>query len=543
MLATTTPVAKSTRFNQIRTLSAVQLKNLFGINEMRYTKDKKKKGIFLLLAVCYLLVAVMVAAYVGSMSYAFHYLEMGEIVPMYLYTIISLVMLVLSFFKAGSVLFSMKSYDIMVSLPVSKSAILISRFVTMYVTNLLFAILVMLPGLAVHIWFAKPGISFYLISIPVAIFSPLLPLTISSILGALIKAISSRMKKKSLVEVLLTMAIVIVFLVGGVGMGEQAETMDMEAVKELLSMVTKELGGIFPPALWYHNALQGNILQFLLLLFLPALIFFVFVWILSRKFQEICTGLNATYAKHDYKLETLKAEHVLMSLFKRESKLYFSSSLYVTNTMVGYVLALLLAAAVAVLGVEALADYLGASGYTSLVRQLLPYIFSIPLCMTSASSCSISMEGKTFWQLQVLPVKAQEVYNAKLLWNLALVAPFYVISVLLLLIGVRPDVMTALHYLLVPLVFLLFTTVVGLASNLRFPVLNWDNEARVVKQSASVLVSMLAGMVAVLVPTFLAVGMQLDSYVGYHFAVEGIFLLGTLGLYHLIIRKDFLTIA
>ena len=527
---------------QVLTLSKVQLRNLFGINEMRYTKDKKKKATFALLAAAYLLLILMVVGYIGGMSYAFHILEMGEIVPMYLYTILSLVMLVLSFFKAGSVLFSMKSYDIMVSLPVTKSAILISRFVTMYVTNLLFAFLVMLPGLAVHIWFSKPGLSFYLISIPVILFAPLLPLTISSILGALIKGISSRMKRKNLVEILLTMLLVVVIFVSGFGMGEQAENIDMEAVKELLSMVTVELGGIFPPALWYHNALSGNLLQLLLLLFLPALIFFTFVWILSKKFQEICTGLNATYAKNNYKLNSLKSEHVLVALFKKEQKLYFSSSLYVINTIIGYLLALLLAGFVGIMGVEALAEFLEAVAFVPLLRQMLPFILSLPLCMTGASTCSISMEGKTFWQLQVLPVKAATVYTAKLLWNLVLAAPFYVVSVVLLILGGKPDVLTALHYILLPLVYLVFTIVLGLAANLRFPVLNWDNEARVVKQSAAVLVSMLVSIITVLAPAVLAVGLQWNNYHGYFFAVEGILLSVTAVLYFFITKKELICI-
>lgn len=527
---------------QVLTLSRVQLKNLFGINEMRHTKDKKKKTTFALLAVAYVIIILMVVGYIGSMAFALHYLEFGEIVPMYLYTILSLVMLILSFFKAGSVLFSMKSYDIMVSLPVTKSAILISRFVTMYVTNLLFSLIVMLPGLAVHIYFAKPGIAFYIISLPVILFAPLLPLTISSILGALIKGISSRMKRKNLVEVFLTMALVIAFMVGGISMGEEAESMDIEAVKVLLSAVTKELGSIFPPALWYHNALQGNVLELFLLLFAPALIFFAFVWVLSKKFQEICTGLNATYAKHNYKLQTLKAEHVLMSLFKKEMKLYFSSSLYVTNTIIGYLLALLLAAAVAVLGIEPLTEYLGAPGYAPLVRQILPFVLSLPLCMTSASACSISMEGNTFWQLQVLPIKARDIYVGKILWNLVLAAPFYAVSVLLLLIGAKPDLMTALHYILFPLVGLLFTTILGLACNLRFPVLNWDNEAQVVKQGAAVLVSMLVGMISILAPAGLAVGLQLNSYTGYFFGAEGVFLLVTAVLYSFISKKELIRI-
>ena len=102
--------------------------------------------------------------------------------------------------------------------------------------------------------------------------------------------------------------------------------------------------------------------------------------------------------------------------------------------------------------------------------------------------------------------------------------------------------MTALHYILIPLICLLFTIVLGLASNLRFPVLNWDNEARVVKQGAAVLVSMLVGMIAILIPTILAVGLQFDNYTGYFFIVEGIFLLMTAVLYSSITKKELISI-
>ncbi len=528
--------------NQILTLSRVQLKNLFGINEIRYTKNKKKKQNFALLSVAYVLVILMAVGYVGGLAFGYHYLGMGDIVPMYLYTLLSLLMLVLSFFKAGSVLFSMKSYDIMISLPVTKSAILISRFVTMYVTNLLFSLIVMIPGLAVHIWFAAPGIRFYLISLLVVLFAPLLPLTISSILGALIKGISSRMKKKNLAEVFLTVALVVVIMVGGFSMGEQTENLDMEALKELISTLTNALGDIFPPALWYHLALQGSFLHLVLLLGVPTLVFTLFVWALSKKFTEICTGLNATYAKHDYKLESLKAEHVLLALFKKEMKLYFSSSLYVTNTIVGYILAILLAGAIAVMGVESLAGFMEMNMFLPLLYKVLPFVGAIPLCMMTATACAISMEGKTFWQLQVLPVKVQDVYLAKLLWNLALAAPFYFISVILLIIGAKPDVTDALHYFLLPLVLLIFCIVLGLACNLWFPNFTWDNEAQVVKQGASVLISMLGGMIAVIVPAILAVALQPANYTVYYFVVEGVVLIMTGVLYRSISKKELLRI-
>ena len=528
---------------QVLTLSKVQLKSLFGINEVLHTKDKKKKQNFALLSVAYVLVILMAISYVGGLAYGYHYLGLGDIVPMYLYTILSILMLVLSFFKAGSVLFSMKSYDIMVSLPVTKSAILISRFVTMYVTNLLFSLIVMIPGLAVHIWFAKPGISFYIISLMAVLFAPLLPLTISFILGALIKGISSRMKNKTLVETFLTVGLVVVIMVGSFRMGPKTENLDMEALKELIGTLTSALGNIFPPALWYHQALQGSILHFLLLLGIPALIFTLFVWILSKRFTEICTGLNATYAKHNYKLGELKAEHVLLSLFKKEMKLYFSSSLYVTNSGIGYILAVLLAGAIAVMGVDSLAEFMEMPMFLPLIHKVLPFVLAMPLCMMSTSACTISMEGKTFWQLQVLPVKAKDIYNAKLLWNLAIAAPFYLISVVLMLIGAKPALSDALHYFLIPLVLLAYCIVLGLACNLWFPKLNWDNEAQVVKQGAAVLVSMLGGVIAVIAPAVLAIALQPASYAVYYFVVEAILLIITGALYYFITKKELITIS
>ena len=529
--------------NQVLILSRVQLKNLFGINEIRYSKDKKKKRNFLLLSIAYAMLILMGIGYVVGLVFGLHTLGMGDIAPMYLYTVLSLLMLVFSFFKAGSVLFSMKAYDICISLPVTKSALLISRFVTMYVTNLLLVLFVMIPGLVVHVAFARPGVSFYCISIAAIVFAPLLPLTIASILGALIKGISSRMKRKNLVEVGLTLVIVIPSLIAGFFLEKPMESMDMEAMKELVSLLTETLGKIFPPALWYHNALCGNILEFLFLLLLPSAIFLAFVWILAKNFTKICTGLNATYARNNYKLTSLKTEQIPVALFKKEMKLYFSSSLYVTNTIIGYILALVMAAAIAVLGVDALAEYLELPAYVSILKQLLPLALILPFCMMSASSCSISMEGKTFWQVQVLPIRARDIYNAKLLWNLTLCAPFYLISVSLLLIGGKPEFKMALHYVLLPFLFMVYSIVLGLACNLRFPLFHWDNEARVIKQSASVGMTMLFGMLSILLAAIPVVLMPPDAYFGYFFAVEAVLLGLTLLLYSSICKKDLVTIA
>ena len=522
-------------------LTKLQLLNLFGINEVRFTKDKRKKWRFFGLSLAWVFVFAMIILYVGGLVYGLHYLGIGEIVPMYLYTLVSLAMLMLSFFKAGSVLFSMKFYDVMVSLPVSQHAILASRFLSMYVGNLLVSALILVPGMAVHGWFLRPGISFYLISLPVILLTPLLPLTISSILGALIKAISSRMKNKSLMETFLMVLLVVIVLGGSFLFGKQAESLTPEALRQMLSTVTESLGKIFPPSVWYYRALSGELLFLLPLFFLPVTVFGLFLCILGKQHQAICLRLNAVTAKHNYRIKQLESSGILWALCKKEAKMYFSSSIYVSNTIIGYVLVVLLAAGIAIAGLDTMVEGLGMPELLPLAKQLLPFVLAMPLCMMSITSSSISMEGKCFWQFQVLPIRTKDIYDAKLLWNLIVAVPFYAVSVVVLLIFVKPTGLLILHYLLLPLVYLVFDVVLGLFVNLLLPILNWENEVRVVKQSAAVLVSMLVGMISVLIPAGLAVALTLTSQAMplnlYLFLVEGILCFCTILLYTNITKK------
>lgn len=519
-------------------MAKLQLQNLFGINEVRFTKDIGKKRRYAALSAVWAMLFVLVIAYVGGLVLGLHLLGIGEIVPMYLYTLVSLVMLVLSFFKAGSVLFSMKFYDVMVSLPFSRHAILASRFLSMYVSNLLIGALVLLPGMAVHIFFAKPGILFYLITIAVIILTPLLPLTISSIVGAAIKAISSRMTHKTFVETLLMVALVVGIMVGSFSFGEQTESLDTEALKQLAKTLTATLGSVFPPALWYHNALQGDVLSLILLLFVPAVVFVCFLALFGRYHQSICVRLNAVAAKQNYKINSLKATGMLWSLCKKEAKMYFSSSLYMMNSSVGYIMAIILAAGIGITGIDTFAASLDMPQLAPVITQFLPFILAMPFCMMNLTACSISLEGKCYWQLQVLPIRAKDVSDAKILWNLIVAAPFYVVSVVLLLIFIKPSGLLVLHYILLPLVYIVTDVVLGLFTNIRLPLFNWENETRVVKQSASVAVSMLGGMLLVIIPTVLAILLKPDNFNLYLFAVEAVLIAMTAVLYTTIARKE-----
>ena len=460
---------------------------------------------------------VMLVGYVIAFSCGLSGMGMTKIIPMYLYAVASLLILVFSFFKAGNTLFTMKGYEMLISLPVSRASIIISRFVCMYVTNLLIELLIMIPGLAVYAYFESPSVSFYIVFLLGSLFLPLLPLTISSIFGAVITAVSSRTKHKSLVESVLMLAVVLAVLGGSQLLSDKESQLTEEMLKNMAQMLSEQIGRSYPPAMWFHKALLGDLGAFGLLIVMPTAVFIVFIVVLQNYFQAICASIHAVSAKNDFRMTKLQRSSRLTALWRRELKRYFSSSIYVTNTLVGYFMAVVVAAGIYFAGIDQLISALQLTDMTILdpVLHCIPFGLSCMLCMTSITACSISMEGNTFWQIQTLPVTAKEYYDSKILANLSVAAPFYLISELLLILALKPEGLTLVWWIVIPACYLLFICVTGIAVNLAFPVLKWENEVRIVKQSASMFVTMLIGMLGSIFPilAILFAGEQMSGWI------------------------------
>lgn len=525
---------------QIRWLSGLQLCNLFGWNEFRYTKDRKKKWMYVAMAALWIILVSVLAVFIGKLSALLIRYGLERVVPVYFYTIVSLVILFFTFLKAGSVLFSMNSFEILISLPLSKAAIVISRFLTMYVTGLLMGMAVLLPGIAVYGYLVRPGLWFYLAGMIGILFLPLLPLTLASIAGALITAVSARIRHKSLAEAALMILLSLAVLVGSTLLPESGEEIGAEMLLNLSDMMIRQIGKFYPSALWYGSAVSGNGLSLLWLIAVPALIFAGFAAVLQNCFLDICVALNTTSAKHDYQMKSQNSHSLLRALLGRELKRYFASGIYVANTIMGYVLMIVIAVMMLAAGTEKIRMLLGIPWIT---ESLFPFLLALPAVITSMTSCSISMEGKQFWIIQTLPVREKEIYDSKLLANLVIAAPFWLISTVILCAAVQPSFAEGVWIFVIPACYIVFLTVAGLAVNLAVPVLNWDNEVKVVKQSASTAIVMVVGMVSVLLPTAGVLWLtKVPAYVILGVTAAVLIVL-TAGLYRIGLRKKLIETA
>lgn len=478
---------------QIKTLAKLELRNLFGLNVLRYTKDPKARRRAVLLWAAWVLVIGIVALYVGGLSFGLILLGAEDVIPAYLIAISSIIIFFFGIFKAGSVIFCKNGYDILCSLPVSQTAVVVSRFLRMYAQDLALTLAVLLPGLAVYAWFLGPDVSFYAVSVIGLLIVPLAPIAAATLIGAAVTAISSRMKHKSLVEAGLSILIVLAVFAGSSRLtGMEGETTP-EMLKEFSATVLSLLGKLYPPAVWLGTAIvRGDFLRCFACAGLSLAVFAGVAAAVSANYRSICRRLYSTAAKHDYRMGSLKKDSVLRSLYKRELKRYFASGIYVSNTIMGPVLGTVLSGTVFFVGLDRITQ---AMPVPVDIGGLIPFGVAAVFCMMPPSSVSVSMEGSSFWIMKSLPLSTKSILDAKILLSLSLMMPFWLVSEALLILALKPGIWELLWLLVIPAVIILFTCVYGITVNLHFPVLNWENEVSVVKQSAAALIGGLGGSI------------------------------------------------
>lgn len=485
---------------QIRRLTLLELSNLYGINVFRHTKDKiaKKKSIAMAAIIGVIILVLM--GYVCGLCLGLSILGATDIIPTYLIVISSILTLMISIFKTGNIIFRKQGYEIMSALPVSERAVVCSRFIRLYVENLVLVLIIMIPGMIVYSILAIPNISFYLIAVLSILIVPLFPVTLASAIGALIVGISSRTKHKALVEAGLIVILVVGGLIGTVNLPKTDNDATMEMLQNLEQIVTEGISKVYPPAIWLGDAMvqtKWSLLGITAVIFL--VVFCAVVAIVGCNFHKISRSLYGTTAKHNYEMEHLQKNGIMKALVIREARRYFSSGVYVANTIVGPIMGTVMSLAFVFIDLEELTKSLPMSMN---INAAIPFGVAAVFAMMNAASVSISMEGKEVWLLKSLPLDRKTIINSKILFNLCIYAPFYFVSVIGIIIAFKPSISDAMGIIVSIAIGILFAVVWGIMANLLLPKMNWENEVEVVKQSAS---SALGGIGATIVILICAV--------------------------------------
>lgn len=412
-----------------------------------------------------------------------------------------------SLFSASNMLFKAKDLEMQLAMPLTHFNIVLAKFMGVYFMNLLFSLVIMLPNCVLYFIYTEFNAGVFVMFLLSILLIPLIPCIFGSALSALITYGLRKFRYKNFLTLIFSFAFFFLYF-KFFGNIEGYINYIANSADELFSNITS----FYLPALLFLKTLSGDFLYFLLYITLSVLPVLLLLWALTPFYSKLVAAANQTFVKSDFKFKVQKAGSRTTAMLKKEISMFFSSAIYVMNTV--FMLVLLTGFSVYVIiskdkFLTSLEMFPELGDLSSLIFPFALAALMATAAMSATTASSISLEGKKLWIYKSSPVTTAEIFNAKILVTMVVAVPLIVINAVMYTFAFSFDVVQLLLLIFVPSVAIYVAAQLGLIFNLLFPKLEWKNEAMVVKNSTSAILSLLTAMlIAVLL-----------IYVGYNILV------------------------
>ena len=498
----------------LKALIKSRLSAIFSSLTQGSKKKNKSKVSMVLLMVLFAIIIAYVLFAMGALAVALCFMTRGtgnEFAPFTIAVLAaSALCLFGSIFATKTQLFESKDNELLLSMPIPPKYILISRMIALVLVNFLLEAIVMLPFMAVYgfiIGFSPLGAVF---SILVFILLPFLTLALSCLIAWLVSEVTSRVKNKTPITVILFLLFFggYMFLCGSIGAfaGEGGFT-------------SIDLGGLKNSLLfyWAGDAMAKgsglSMLLFFLCCAVPALAAYI---ILDKTFIKIVTR-RRTRTKIEYKGNRESVGSAFTAMLKKEIRRFFTSSAYIMNAGLGNVMCIVLAVFLAVMSKDILQSV---PFEGEMVKRVIPFavtaICTFIASMNLISAPSISLEYKCLWILQSSPVNPKDVLMAKVCAHIIICTPLTLVSMVILCVAYKLSVIASILAVATSLSAVVFTAYWGMLLGLKFPKFDWQNENVAVKQGMAVFGAMFGSMLFYMVLSVLGFILTvINEYLGF----------------------------
>ena len=473
-------------------------------NSSKYKSERRKKSLKTL-GVILIVGYIMVYVFLLTKSLLPSFIATGK--PLYviafLFVICTIYIFFSNLFRIKSILFDFKDYDLLMSLPIKRSSVITSKIVSLYIINLLYTLIIMLPGyIAYTLETNLPhDIIFFLLLLTI----PIIPILVSSIIGIILTWFTSFFKNKNIGSYVVNFLIIFIVLFISFKSSGLDES---EMVNHSINMVNN-FSKYYPFTTIFVNLLESvNIIGLLIYFLLPVLLMTVFILFINIGYIPLRNRLLRQNIKINYEIKKYQHNSPLKRLYLKEIKKYFSNSIYVINTAFPCIMFVVLVFLMLVSGNNLFSKIPNIGDLKEMVNSNAFMILSIVCALSSTTHPSISLEGKSLWIMKSIPVSPSTIFLSKILVNFTILIPTIIISGTILGINLHLSLIEFIFIYLLPFTFGIFASVIGLLFNLLFPKFDFDNEIRVIKQSLPVFLTMLVGIIIVIVP-FTIFGKQL----------------------------------
>lgn len=453
---------------------------------------KRKKTTFAAFLTIPILLFVGCFLYIFFISKSVINVGYGNLLPNLTAGISILCIFIFTFLKSSSLIFFSKDTDFLMSLPIKASSIVISRVLSLYILNAFITLGFILPvATSLIIYTQIYSFAYFIMIIISVLFIPLIPIVFSTFFSTIIFLISSRFRSSNTINIILNLALMIIipiFIIAGV----KYNIINLSQISDFFtnSLILRYLIP-FPMN-------PTNIYAFILSCLMSLLIFFVFICIISSNYKRILNALNSikVISVPESSNSRLKITSDIKALYKKEILRYFSSPSYVLNTSIFTIALILFSLAILFVSPNQIEAFLDIPNFSIWISKFTPLVVSTLVALTCTTSISFSLEGKNIWILKALPIEASKIYISKVLVNLSITLPSLFIANVIFIIKLNLSFFDGILLFITPTIFTIFSSWLGLLFNLKFPNYDWKNEITVIKQSASVILTLLCNAIS-----------------------------------------------
>lgn len=551
--------------NKIWSLIKTDFNTTFGLSSIAYSfKNKKNRWQIILFSIAMLSLIPSYILIVKSLNGIYDiYAQIGQRSMFLLSGFLASQVLVFIF----GLLYVMSKYYFsndmahLVPLPIKPSHIIGSKFATLMISEYITSLPIILPFIIIYGTKSGEGLLFWLYSILLIIFLPVVPLVLASIIIMIFMKYTNVGAKKDLIRTISA----ILFLIVMIYIQLKIQTLTQNALVQgndfivnLIkdsNLLVKKLGVSFPPSQWGALALANylnltgliNLLTFIGV----AIISFIIMILLSESlFLDGLIGnieVSATKGKGK-KIDTShlsRETKPYIALAKKELIMLLKTPVYLLNTLGGVIVfPLILAMTNATGGDQSLSKAIEILSIdTGLITlACIGFIAALGI-INNIGSTTFSREGKCFWIQRTLPIRIEDQIIGRVLSSLGVQALGIIALLISLVFIVKLDILSIILIILMGLLGSIPMTQLGMVIDILRPMLDWDNPQKAMKQNLNALISLGVGALYLGGLVFLTIKIIDKFYLSFIFGLLAlIFILTALILFKILkvlISKQF----
>ena len=521
--------------NKMISLIKTDLNITFGLSALKYKlKDKRDRWRFIILIFALMsLIPTYVVMIGGLLKLYDAYKTIGQ---QSIFLLNGFIFSQLLIFLFGIIFVMAKYYfsndlNVLVPLPIKPGDIIGAKFITSMVSEYLTSLPIILPFIFIFGIKGQLGVSYWLYSLILIAFLPVIPLALSSIIVMIFMKYTNIKGKKDLLRIVGYIVLLVVLL----GFQFKIQSITQKSLTEggdfFLKMVqdsnllVRKLGLSFPPSMWGALALSNyfNITGFLNLILFAGVsigIFLLMIFLGERIFFDGLIGnLEVSVSKGNRgkkieldKYNKLKSPFIAIGL--KEIKMLVRTPVYLFNSIVGVIIVPIIIVISAFMnGKESLGElsvFIGGKSYiVALFGIGLITVFGVMNCV---GCTTFSREGKSFWIQRTMPIKAKDQIFGRILSSL-----FVQVIGIIALIGsiafiTKITLENVFWIVFLGLIGSIPMTELGMIVDIFRPLLDWDNPQKAMKENLNVLISMGIGILYVFVVGFLVYKMLMSGF-------------------------------